>query len=452
MALYKKLPIRNTHYSPQHITSLILRGTLIATALLSLLLIVYNGIFHSIWLSGGTWVLAVVFGYLLLAKLLLKRSYQQTVNWMLIVFYLLLALFTLLLWGLNAPVGILTISFALILPSLLMGARAILPVTLLTIAVLVSVQYIHAAGILTPNLDSLSLPSTYWDVFAYSTILAVFALASWLASNQREKGLQRALEAESALTKQKEALSTELQKESAALRLAQLNQVRQLHKFALLGQSTAATLHELSNHLSILNFDINDLHQQDSNSKVISSAKDGIDHINKMMHQARRQLNSYEQHETFDAIAVAKQSVKDLADKFEFRHVKLLKPTVKGRKSFTTHSSRLALMQIITILLNNALDACYDISNAEVAVEIENKGTELKIHIIDTGVGIESEAKKGLFSPVTSGKPTGLGIGLYIAQHLANDQLSGNIELVPSKVGAHFIISLLSVEPKVSNE
>lgn len=442
MLFFKKLIAKPASYSPQRTTLQVLHGTILATSLLSSLLILYNGMARSIWLSNGVWVLVIIFGYLFAAKLLLKRGHQLIANWMLIVFYLLLSLITLLLWGLNAPVGILTISFALILPSILMGTRAILPVTLLSIAVLVCVQHVHQAKVISPDLASLSLPSTYWDVFTYSTILTIFALVSWLASNQREKGLNRALEAESALKEQKEALSTELKKESAELRLSQLSQIQQLHRFALFGQSAAATLHELSNHLSILNLDIDDLHQQHSNSQVISSAKDGIKHINKMVHQVRRQLNSYDQHESFDAIAVVKQSATDLSEKFFLRNIRLPKPTVKGGRSFTTYSSRLALMQIITILLNNALDACLDTPDSEVRIEIENERTLLKIHIIDTGVGIDEETAATLFNPVRSGKPTGLGIGLYIAHHLAKDQLSGNIELIPSTIGAHFVVSL----------
>lgn len=442
MLLFKKPTTKPSSHLLNDTTYQILHGTLVTTSLLSLLLILYNGIVRSIWLSDGLWILVLVFSYLFTAKLLLRRNHQLITNWMLIIFYLLLSLATLLIWGLNAPVGILTISFALILPSILMGTRAILPVTILSVAVLVCVQHIHEARVLIPNLASLSLPSTYWDVLAYSTILAIFALVSWLASNQREKGLIRALEAESALKKQKEALSIELEKESAELRLSQLSQIQQLHRFALFGQSAAATLHELSNHLSILNLDIDDLHQQHSNSQVISSAKDGIKHINKMVHQARRQLNSYDQHESFDAIAVVKQNVNDLSEKFYLRNIPPPRPTVKGGRSFTTHSSRLALMQIITILLNNALDASYDTPDAEIRIEIENERALLKIHVIDTGIGIDEEVAGNLFNPVRSGKPTGLGIGLYIAQHLANDQLSGKIELMPSAIGAHFVVHL----------
>ena len=366
---------------------------------------------------------------------------------MLIAFYIFLAFLTLLLWGLNAPVGILTISFAVILPSILMGAQFILPVTGAAIFTLIGVQLMHNTGVFAPNLQHLTFESTFWDVGTYSTILSIFALVSWLAVSQREKSLKRALYAESKLKLQKETLAIELANESTALRLAQLNQVRHLHKFALLGQSTAATLHELSNHLSILNLDIDDLQQQHNNSNAISNAKDSVKHINKMVHQARQQLNSYDQHEPFNAITIINRTFKDMSQKFKENRVILDKQLVLDRKTFITTGSPPALMQIIAILLNNALDATKHKDNPKVTVEIKNKQSKLIISITDNGPGVDKSIAESLFSPLTSTKSTGLGVGLYIAKHLANDQFGGNIVLSPTKDGACFVVTIPSEKP-----
>jgi len=384
----------------------------------------------------------MIFAYLLTGELLLRKDYQRTVNWMLIVFYVFVAFSTLLLWGLNAPVGILTVSFAVLLPSILMGSWSILPVVCLSIIALIAVQLIHSDGILSPDLKHLSARSTFWDVATYSTVLSIFALVSWLSGNQREKSLKRALLAESALMSQKEALIIELDKESSALRLAQLNQIRHLHKFALLGQSAAATLHELSNHLSILNLDIDDLRQQHSNSKAIANATDGIDHINKMVRQARQQLSSYDQSEKFNAISVVNRSVKDLTSKFRYSKVKLTKNTVRSRAPFNMTGNPMALMQIGSILLNNALDACRGQEKPEVRISIRSTPAKLYISVSDNGPGVDPSVAASLFKPVTSTKPSGLGVGLYIAQHLVKDQFNGKITLKSRNSGATFVVSI----------
>ena len=433
---------KNAEYYPKRTTFLVLRGTFIASLLLGVLLIIYNGIVHTVWLVGRTWVVLMIFAYLLTGELLLRKDYQRTVNWMLIVFYVFVAFSTLLLWGLNAPVGILTVSFAVLLPSILMGSWSILPVVCLSIIALIAVQLIHSDGILSPDLKHLSARSTFWDVATYSTVLSIFALVSWLSGNQREKSLKRALLAESALMSQKEALIIELDKESSALRLAQLNQIRHLHKFALLGQSAAATLHELSNHLSILNLDIDDLRQQHSNSKAIANATDGIDHINKMVRQARQQLSSYDQSEKFNAISVVNRSVKDLTSKFRYSKVKLTKNTVRSRAPFNMTGNPMALMQIGSILLNNALDACRGQEKPEVRISIRSTPAKLYISVSDNGPGVDPSVAASLFKPVTSTKPSGLGVGLYIAQHLVKDQFNGKITLKSRNSGATFVVSI----------
>ncbi len=303
-------------------TKLVLRGSIVATSLLAVLLFAYDLAIRSIWLDDRLWIVILSIAYLFTAEWLLKKGHHRMANWMLVSFYIFLAFFTLLIWGLNAPIGILTISFAIILSSALMGARSIPTVVVSIITMLFIVQSLTTLGITTPDTKPLALSSTFWDVLSYATILSIFGLVAWVASSQREKNLHRALQAERALIQQKDLLRQDLAQESAALRLSQLKQIRELHTFALLGQSTAATLHELSNHLSILNLDIDDLEQQHNQSKAIANAKTSLTTINKMIRQTRQQLNSYNQVETFNALAVINQSIKDMGSKFTQRNVK----------------------------------------------------------------------------------------------------------------------------------
>jgi signal transduction histidine kinase len=426
--------------SSRRTTLLVVRGTFIATAFIGTLLWLYTSIVRPILPEWGLVLIALSFIYLLLAEFLMHKNYRQIVNYMLILFYIFVSFYSLLSWGLNAPIGLLTISFALTLPSLLMGVRSIMPVLVLSIIVLISVQLFHSDNIVKPSTKHLSFESTFWDVALYSTILSIFASVSWLAGSQREKGLQRAIDAEAALRSQKAVLATELAKESSALRLAQLNQIRQLHKFALLGQSTAATLHELSNHLSILNLDIDDLHQQNSNSQAIKNAKEGIEHLNDTVRQARQQLNTYDENISFNAVTIINRGVKDLASKYKYYGVKLTRRSTGKRSASNITGSPLALMQIITILLNNALDAVKDRQHPSVTLETHASESKLIISVIDNGAGVNPTIKSALFKPITSTKSSGLGVGLYIAHHLTEDQFNGSIKLISSEHGAHFMV------------
>lgn len=420
----------------------ILRGSIYTASLLAVLLFTYDIVARSVWLDDKLWVIFAALAYLLVGDWLLRKGKQKIVNWMIVWFYIILAFCTQLTWGLNAPVGILTMSFAVILPSTLMGARSIPPVVFIIIASLFAVQLLTHYGLIKPDTQPLSLPSTIWDVLSYATILGVFGLVAWLASSQREKNLQRALQAELALTRQKDILRQDLEKESATLRLTQLKQIRELHSFALLGQSTAATLHELSNHLSILNLDIDDLEQQHSQSKAIANAKTSLAAINQMIRKTRQQLNSYNQVEQFNAIFVINQSVKDMHEKFDQHRIKVTRQSMKKPRSFIVKGSPFALMQIVTILIKNAIDACRDSPYPEVIIRISSDTHYLSLAITDNGPGIDPAMHPQLFKPTASTKTTGMGVGLYIARSLAKSQFNGELKLNPTDTGAEFILRI----------
>lgn len=443
-----------THFNPKIVsasssaTKLILHGTFAAILLLLASLYTYHLVTTSIWLPGNLWVLFSLLAYLLAAEILLKYSLYLVVNWLLILFYLLIAFSTQLNWGLNTPVSMLTIGFAVLLPSILLNSRYIFPITALAVSGLLLVQTFFNLSSNPINLDHLSEPSSYWDVATYTTVLGIFALVSWVASKQREKNEKWAQTAENRLRAQKENLATELEKESARLRAVQLNEIKQLHKFALIGQTTTATLHDLANHLSILSLDIEDLHQQHTHSRAIHNAKESIHNINKMVGQARRQLNSYDGLEKFNAITIINRSVKDTRLKFSSQKIKILKSLIGTRKSFIISNNSIALMQVMTILLNNAHDACIDAANPEIKININCQEQELTVSISDNGHGVPETMRDKIFQPKNSEKNSGLGIGLYIAHHLVVDQLKGRLWLAASDSGANFVFTI----PKVTSQ
>lgn len=105
-------------------------------------------------------------------------------------------------------------------------------------------------------------------------------------------------------------------------------------------------------------------------------------------------------------------------------------------------------MQVVTVLLNNALDACCDSHTPKVEVAIKNTEAALIISVSDNGPGLESGTKTSLFKPKVSTKTTGLGVGLYIARHLVVSQFKGTLKLARSKTGARFVIRIPRIYEK----
>jgi len=440
-------------YGSTKVTRLILYGSLCVGVILTLILFVYDvsivGYIRSRTLIGFILIL-----YLLIALFLVKKDKMRTVSWMLIFLYTSVSFASLLYWGLNTAVGIFATSFVIILSGVLLGSRAILPVTLLVALILIVIQVIHSVGLVTPNISALMAQSSFFDVVSYITILGVFSLITWMSDSQIEKMLERAQKAETTLRSQKEILAIELERESVRLRNIQMKEIQHLYKFATVGQDAVATMHELSNHLSILNIDIDDIKQQNKNSTALANAQVGIEQINHMVREVRKKLDNSDKGKLFNGIAIIKRSVKDQQERFHQRKV-LLNYKNSGGSVAHLKGDPFALMQIITILVNNALDACFNTENAMVRIQTKVLVSALEIYIEDNGPGISVSKQKSLFLPTKSTKQNGLGIGLYIAKHLTEVQFKGKISLVASKLqsgdsGTIFKIVLpIAKKPKV---
>jgi signal transduction histidine kinase len=429
-------------HSPTRITSAVLVSSLCVGFVLTALLLVFDCV-NIGYLRTRTLVAFCLLLYLGVALYLSNKGKVRTANWMIIAFYSGLAFCTLLWWGLNAAIGVFATSFIIVLAGVLHGSRVILPVSLGLFVMLGIIQTLHTFNIFTPDLTSIQGKSSYFDVISYSTILGIFALITWLYNKQIETSLKRAKAAEATVRAQKDSLAQELATESAKLRQTQQDEMQQLYKFATLGQSVAATLHELSNYLSVLTMDMDDLKQQHKNSNVIKNAEESILQINTMVRKVRRKLNNYDQITSFNVSPLIRQSIKDVAERMHLQTVEIL--FVPGKFSKVKISGDpFAFSQIITILITNAVEACMDFSNPKVTLSLNVKAGQLHISVVDTGLGIPPHLKAKLFSPATSSKPSGLGVGLYIARRLAESHFKGNVKLNdnPKETGAEFIVSI----------
>lgn len=434
------------------ITSLVLYGSLGVSITLTILLLFYD-ILISREIRVRLLVAVAVIIYLFIVLHIIRKGKSKVGGWLIVALYCGVSFSTLFQWGLNASVGIFASSFVIILTGVLLGSRAIIPITITLAAGLFIIHTLHFFNFFSPELESLSKPSDYFDLLSYITILGIFALVIWISNNQIERSLSRAKKAEAALRAQKESLALALEQESAQLRKAHFQETQQLYKFATLGQSTAATLHELSNHLSILNIDISDLNQAQENSKAIANAQESIEHINLMISQIRRKLDSYDNIQSFAIGRILRKAIKDFSERL-IRNNITFRYESKGLDSSLIEGDPLALIQIVTIVVNNAIEACAELPNPSINLSLSKAKDALQISISDNGLGLTDKSAKLLFRPQISNKPSGLGVGLYIAKQLAESHFGGSIYLnnkEASQSGAHFIISIPFKVNKVIN-
>lgn len=431
-----------TLYTSTRITHIVLLTSMVVGFVLTALLLIYDysNIGH---LRTRTVVAFSLLVYLVVAFFMYRLKRNAVANWMLIAFYTGVGALTMLFWGLNAALGIFAMSFVIILTGVLLGSRSILPVSIGLVVVLACIQTLHISHIVTPDLTSVQNESSYFDVISYSTILGIFALVIWVYNRQLEASLKRARNAESTVRTQKDSISRQLASESAQLRQAQQNEIQQLYKFATLGQSVTATLHELSNHLSVLTIDMDDLKHQHKNSKVIQNADESILQINAMVRQFRRKLENYDDSKIFSVVSVTKRAITDTINRLHLAQTMIEFEQNTETTPLRVAGDPFALSQVITILVTNAVEACKDFPQPKVTVRLTELEDVVEISVVDNGIGIPEPMKNRLFMPTTSSKPNGLGVGLYIAKRIVETHFKGSITLGNTpQTGAAFIVRL----------
>jgi two-component system, LuxR family, sensor kinase FixL len=121
-------------------------------------------------------------------------------------------------------------------------------------------------------------------------------------------------------------------------------------------------------------------------------------------------------HERLDWAALARDSAALLDWEFQRRGVPV---RVAADGPAWVRGDAVMLQQVIVNLLRNALDAQCARSDAawpEVRLQLERRGAEFELAIVDRGGGISREAEDDLFVPFVSSKPDGMGLGLKICR------------------------------------
>lgn len=430
-------------YQPHHVLKIVLSGAFIFTTLIFMLLC------YSFFVAGNTYVhdrllfCGLGLGYILVAGLFFKKHLFAVAAWMIILFFTALAFTILFMWSINAPMGILLMGFVILLAGVLLGARLIIPIAVGVIGLIAMLQFGAVTGVITPNYMATAGPSGFGDVASYGAIFFVFALISWLSRSQMEQSLRRALAAETKLEREKELLAIRLEQQTKDLKESQLQEMRQLYRFAELGQLSTLLLHDLANHLSVLTLDIDDIEQRHKRSVAITRAKDSIGHLDAMIDQVRQQLHENSRSVSFKPWKMISETVDTLASKAEKQHVSVvINGTANKRQQMTGDPLRFS--QIITILVTNAIESYRGVSAGDATVTITVTATKklLKLTIADQGSGITSDKRNQLFTPFQSTKDQGMGIGLFIAKNMVESHFNGTISLDPRTDKTVFHIAL----------
>lgn len=449
---YKKF-IEPSSSDPDYQNREIVLNWLLA-GLLGLIVVAFLNVLASLTLRHKSYILSRLFAIALLFIFSLslyvfsrKQQKQSLAAVVLVAIFFLSASFVLYRWGIADSEGITLFSLSIIMAGILLGARYSLYMLVLVSLTLTGLQYAKSQRYVNPDLSWMRRPSSMTDVFSFTAIFAIIALVSWLFNRQMEQSLRRARRSEKALKRQKALLEIKVKKRTRELEVAQLEKMQELYRFAELGRLSTALFHDLADHLSTVNVDIQGL-DGNRKSSITHRIQENIGHIDTVVQRIRQQIRGKSVIEVFDVIDEISEIISILSFSAIEAGVSVTMQSSSVKKALSYKGDVTRFRQLILNLVSNAIEA-YKGSprqgpeNRPVSVVVKRASSILIISVIDYGVGIGLENQAKIFDQFYTTKEKGVGIGLFIVKQIAENDFKGTISLVSdSGQGTTFTVRL----------
>ncbi len=374
-----------------------------------------------------------------------RTGRPKTASVLLVSLYFLIGAQVIYAWGILVPTGVLVLGLVITLGGILLGPSFSLYVAGACSLLILGLQLAAENGSISPDWSWLKDEPTLGDAVSLVLLFIIMAVVSWMFNFQMYRSLRRATAAEAALTKQKSLLETTVEKRTQELQATQLEKIREMYRFAELGQLSTALLHDLANHLTTLTVEIEGLEGQ-TRSRALGRAKRSIKYIDDMVVRVRDQLHGKSDVRPFNIIDETNEVIKMLRHKAMANDALIKWQVPADKKELRVRGEQVRFRQLMANLISNAIDAYYEPRNLEekrdVVIEVKRDTHNITITVDDWGRGIPKAARDKLFEPFYSTKQTGMGMGLYIARQIVEEHFLGEIKIDETKDFTSFVVNL----------
>ena len=228
----------------------------------------------------------------------------------------------------------------------------------------------------------------------------------------------------------------------------------QANKLAQLGQITAGVAHEINQPLGAMRLlaenCIGLLQRKDSKvPTLIGDNLDNIVRLNERIGHITRELRAFSRKGNKETGPISlKESLNSAILLCQSRLRKNRAKLIRDPFDPALHvvGGRIRLEQVFVNLLQNAFEALEGVPRAQIRISVNVEDDWVLVRVIDNGPGLSPEVAGDIFTPFTTTKENGLGLGLVIAHDIVRD-LGGELNYQSSAYGATFLVKLKKVQP-----
>ena len=367
-------------------------------------------------------------------------------------------------WGTMVPQSWILLAFTIVIGGILISSNFSFLLVFIHGVVLIGITIFQNNG----NIKYQSWDQTPMLGSVLTAILTflIIAIVSWISNREIEKSLERARQSDKALRKERDNLEIEVERRTKELKKAQLEKIINLYRFADFGRLTAGLFHDISNPLTQVSLNLDNIEQQ-ARSKlfpnykkinpIIKRAIDGTKQMESLVLSVRNQIQQQETKSVYHPSDEIKTSLDNLQYKADSHQVSFI---LKSDKQIATFGNPIRFFQLVSNLVSNAIDSYFEIKrkeNRKIIISLKKDGKYIVLTVQDFGSGINPKIINKIFNPLftTKGSDKGTGVGLYISRDIVEKELLGSIK-VKSKVnqGTTFFIKFpinKNHEPKKSS-
>jgi two-component system C4-dicarboxylate transport sensor histidine kinase DctB len=292
--------------------------------------------------------------------------------------------------------------------------------------------------------------------------VALLAGLTGVLLRRRQRAAARTLEAEAArveLERQIDLRTTELRAANRQLshemeerrRLEEnrqdlQNDLIQANKLATLGQIAAGVAHEINQPVGAIR-----THADSASVYLDRSDADGarrslglISDMTARVGAITDELRAFSRKTRSQAVAVGVEAAIDgalllVGPRLRERGVSLVR--TQGPPDLMVKAERNRLEQVVLNLLQNAIEAVQGAKTPRITISVQTEGQTVIVRVADNGPGLSDAVRDRLFTPFTTDKPDGMGLGLVISRDIVAG-FGGELSHEPSRSGAVFAVSL----------
>jgi two-component system, sporulation sensor kinase D len=204
-------------------------------------------------------------------------------------------------------------------------------------------------------------------------------------------------------------------------------QINELHseRLTLIGKMAASMAHEIRNPLTSIQGFLKLIKQNvssENNQKITEYLKvidDEFESINMQITGFLSFSRNREHNESYDNISL----IEMINSVLSMLNPRLIQEDVmiikKFKKDIIIRIQKKGIQQVIFNLLNNAIDALFEVSHErEITMSMKDEDENVYLYISNNGPKIPDEMRDLLFTPFSTNKSSGTGLGLAICKQI----------------------------------